>query len=207
MQKQRIKPALPLDFFKEEPGDQDTKKTYLRVLFTSADEGKEFNINVSEIVTSELFASGIFTSELFISQVFTSDSVEVVVEVLVSYAFEVVSSEFTKKEMENNSKIKLITYHTFLLQLVVNKCQHKYNDFSISMKNSILTYLFLFASEAAHQSMLACQRQQHCNFFSSDHLYPFFQMNMVFDVMDNCDFCQLDPFPWQIKNQEQRQIN
>ena len=40
-----------------------------------------------------------------------------------------------------------------------------------------------------------------------DHLYPFFQMNMVFDVMDNCDFCQLDPFPWQIKNQEQRQIN
>ena len=87
---------------------------------------------------------------------FTSDPVEVFVQVVVSYAFEVVSSEFAKKEMENNSKIKLKTYHTFLLQLVVNKCQHKYNDFSINIKNSILTYLFLFASEAAHQSMLAC---------------------------------------------------
>ena len=38
-----------------------------------------------------------------------------VVEVVVSYAFEVVSSEFAKKEMENNSKLKLMTYHKFLL--------------------------------------------------------------------------------------------
>ena len=46
---------------------------------------------------------------------FTSDSVEVVVEVVVSYAFEVVSSEFAKKKMENNSKLKLMTYYKFLL--------------------------------------------------------------------------------------------
>ena len=85
---------------KEGPGDQDTKKNYLRVLSTSADESKEFNSNVSEV-----FTSGIFTS----------DSVEVVVEVVVSYAFKVVSSEFAKKEMENNSKLKLMTYHKFLL--------------------------------------------------------------------------------------------
>ena len=85
---------------KEGPGDQDTKKTYLRVLSTSADESKEFNSNVSEV-----FTSGIYTS----------DSVEVVVEVVVSYAFKVVSSEFAKKEMENNSKLKLMTYHKFLL--------------------------------------------------------------------------------------------
>ena len=39
------------------PEDQDTKKTYLRVFSTSADEGKEFKANVSEI-----FTSGIFTS-------------------------------------------------------------------------------------------------------------------------------------------------
>ena len=90
---------------KEGPGDQDTKKTYLGVLSTSADESKEFNSNVSEVFTSELFTSGIFTS----------DSVEVVLEVVVSYAFKVVSSEFAKKEMENNSKLKLMTYHKFLL--------------------------------------------------------------------------------------------
>ena len=41
-----------------------------------------------------------FTPELFTSQVFTSDSVELVVEVAVSYAFEVVSLKFTKKETE-----------------------------------------------------------------------------------------------------------
>ena len=96
------------EFFKEGRGDQDTKRTYLRVLSTSADQGKDFNANVSEIKTSELFTSGIFTSELFTLYVFTSDSVEVVVEVGVPYAFENVSSEFAKKEMENNSKLKLI---------------------------------------------------------------------------------------------------
>ena len=46
---------------------------------------------------------------------FTSDSVEAVVEVVVSYAFEVVSLEFAKMEMENNSELKLMTYHKFLL--------------------------------------------------------------------------------------------
>ena len=46
---------------------------------------------------------------------FTSDSVEAVVEVVVSYAFEVVSLEFAKKEMENNSELKLMTCHKFLL--------------------------------------------------------------------------------------------
>ena len=86
------------------------------MLSTSAGEGKEFNANVSEVFTSELFTSGIFTSE-----VFTSDSVEVAVEVVVSNAFDV-ASEFAKKEMENNSKLKLMKYHKFLLQLVVNKC-------------------------------------------------------------------------------------
>ena len=40
---------------------------------------------------------------------FTSDSVEVFVQVVVSYAFEVVSSKFAKKEMENNSKLKIMT--------------------------------------------------------------------------------------------------
>ena len=83
----------------------------MQVLSTSAGEGKEFNANVSEV----------FTSELFTSEVFTSDSVEVVVEVVVSNAFDV-ASEFAKKEMENNSKLKLMKYHKFLLQLVVNKC-------------------------------------------------------------------------------------
>ena len=29
----------------------------------------------------------------------------------------------------------------------------------------------------------------------------------VFYVVDNCDFCQLDPFPARITNQEQRQRN
>ena len=101
--------------FKEGVGDQDTKKTYLRLLSASADESQEFNANVSETFTLELFKSGIFTSELFTSQLFTSDSVEVVVEVMVSYAFEVVSSEFAKKEMENNSKLNLMTYNKFLL--------------------------------------------------------------------------------------------
>ena len=94
---------------------KDTKKTYLRVLSTSADGGKELNANVSEIFIPELFASGIFTSKLFTLYVFTSDSVEVVAEVLVSYAFKVVSSEFAKKEKENNSKPKLKTYRKFLL--------------------------------------------------------------------------------------------
>ena len=28
-------------------------------------------------------------------------------------------------------------------------------------------------------------------------------MNMIFYVIDNYDFCQLDPFPWRIKNQGQ----
>ena len=50
------------EFFKEGPGGNDTKKTYLPVLSTSADEGEEFKANVSEIFTSELFTSGIFTS-------------------------------------------------------------------------------------------------------------------------------------------------
>ena len=85
------------------------------MLSTSADGGKEFNANVLEIFTLELFTSGIFTSELFISQVFTSDSVKVVAEVVVPYAFKVVSSEFAEKEMKNNSKLKLMTYHKFLL--------------------------------------------------------------------------------------------
>ena len=98
------------EFFKEGPGDKDTKKTYLPVLSTSADEGKEFKENLSEIFTSELF-----TSEIFTSQIFTSDSVEVFVEVVVSYAFDVVSWEFAKKEVENNSKLKFMTYHKFLL--------------------------------------------------------------------------------------------
>ena len=75
------------------------------MLSTSADEGKEFKANVSE-----KFTSGIFTS-----YVFTLDSVEVFVELVVSYAFEVVSSEFTKEEMKNNSKLKLTTYHKFFL--------------------------------------------------------------------------------------------
>ena len=74
-------------------------------------------MNFSEVFTSELFTAGIFTSELFTLWVFTSDSVEVVVELVVSYAFK------------------------------------------------------------------------------------------VFYVVDNCDFCQLDPFPARIKNQEQRQRN
>ena len=43
------------------------------------------------------------------------NSVEVFVEVVVSYAFEVVSSEFTEKEMKNNSKLKLMTHHKFFL--------------------------------------------------------------------------------------------
>ena len=64
------------------------------MLSTSADQGKDFNANVSEIYTSELFTSGIFTSELFTSYLFTSDSVDVVLEVVVPYAFEVVSSQF-----------------------------------------------------------------------------------------------------------------
>ena len=55
------------EFFKEGVGDQDTKKTYLRVPSASADESKEFNANVSETFTLELFTSGIFTSELFTS--------------------------------------------------------------------------------------------------------------------------------------------
>ena len=40
--------------FKEGPGDQDTKKTYLPVLSTLADDGKQFNADVSQIFTSEL---------------------------------------------------------------------------------------------------------------------------------------------------------
>ena len=48
-------------------------------------------------------------------KVFTSDSVEVVADLVVSYAFKVASSEFAKKEMENNSKLKLTTYHKLLL--------------------------------------------------------------------------------------------
>ena len=78
----------------------------MRVLSTSADKGKEFNANISEIFTSELFSE---------CKHLTSDLVEVVVEVVVSYAFEVVSLEFAKKEVENNSKLKLMTYHKFSL--------------------------------------------------------------------------------------------
>ena len=74
------------------------------MLSPSADEAKEFKANVSKIFTSGLFTSGIFTSYMF-----TSDPVEVFVQVVVSYAFEVVSSEFAKKEMENNSKLKIMT--------------------------------------------------------------------------------------------------
>ena len=72
------------------------------MLSTSVDVGKEFKANVSEI-----FTSGIFTSYVFIS-----DSVEVF---MVSYAFEFVSWKFAKKEMKNNSKLKLMTSHKFLL--------------------------------------------------------------------------------------------
>ena len=75
------------------------------MLSTLADDGKQFNADVSQI----------FTSELITLQVFTSDSVEVFVEVVVSHAFEVVSSGFAKKELENNRKLKLMMYHKFLL--------------------------------------------------------------------------------------------
>ena len=50
-----------LNFSKKGLG-QGYHKTYLPVLSTSADEGKEFKANVSEIFTSELFTTGIFTS-------------------------------------------------------------------------------------------------------------------------------------------------
>ena len=109
-----MKPVLPLRIFQRRAWGLGYQKD-LRVLSTSADEGKEFIVSVSEMVISELFTSGKFTSELFTSQVFTSDSVEAFVELVVSYAFEVVSSECAKKETENNSKLKLITDHTFLL--------------------------------------------------------------------------------------------
>ena len=66
MQKQRIKPVLPLQIFQRRAWGLAYQKD-LRVLSTSADEGKEFIVNVSEIVILELFTSGMFTSELFTS--------------------------------------------------------------------------------------------------------------------------------------------
>ena len=58
------------EFFKEGPIDQDTKKTYLRVLSTSANEGKEFNANVSEIFTSVIYIRNIYLWVIYIIGVY-----------------------------------------------------------------------------------------------------------------------------------------
>ena len=41
--------------------------------------------------------------------------------------------------------------------------------------------------------------------FSSDQQYPFFQMNMVFYLIDNSDFLPASSFHMAHKNQEWRQ--